>query len=152
MRTSELQVMKRIAAERFVMHDVAFDGFEKIDMTEVTQVIDDETDLDSQVEVWAKFTLKYDGEPPESYRTLNAMIMDWVDSNENRIRVLVNKQLIPFLKEQYKDIDVSDLDDKIDDYIWEDQVDYMPEVDEANRKITFVLELVLDIEDKDLDD
>lgn len=146
-----IQAMRIIASEKFKFKDLSFNGFDKVDTTEImgTEEEDDE-EFDSQVDVWAKFSLSFDGIPPDSYRVLNTMLMDYVDDNITKIKTLVNQQLVPYLKEQYKDIDLSDLTDDFGDYIWEDQVDYMPEVDEENGLITFVVEMVLDVETEEI--
>ena len=58
-------------------------------------------------------------------------------------------KLIPFLKERFKDLDVSDLKEDFDDYIWEDQVDYIPGISEEDGRLHFSVELVLDVVDDD---
>jgi hypothetical protein len=77
------------------------------------------------------------------------MLQDWVDDHDEDLKKIINPKLIPFLKEHYKDVDVSDLKEDFDDYIWEDQVDYMPEIDEDKKEIRFVVELVLEVEESE---
>jgi hypothetical protein len=93
-------------------------------------------------------SIGYEGDLPDSYRVLNASIMDWVEEHEAELKKVINPKLVPFLKGQYPDVDVSDLQEDFDDYIWEDQVDYMPNPDEEAKTIKFSIELVLDIEDE----
>ena len=62
------------------------------------------------------------------------------------------EDIIPFLKEHYKNVDVSDLKQDFDDYIWEDQVDYMPEIDEDKKEIKFSVDMVLEVEEKESDE
>jgi len=156
---STLQLMKKIAAENFKVKDLKFLEFDTIKATEfsnlfVSRIDGEQKDYDEthQLDVWVDMSLNYEGVPPQSYRTLNAMIMDYVDENEEKIKKEVNPKLKDFLNEVYPEIDTEDLDKDFDDYIWEDQVDYMPEIDESNNEIKFSVELVLDIEDVNYDD
>jgi hypothetical protein len=77
------------------------------------------------------------------------MLQDWVDDHDVDLKKMINPKLTAFLKDNYDDIDISDLNQDFDDYIWEDQVDYMPEIDEEAKKIQFSVELVLEIEEED---
>ena len=151
MKLSAVQAMKALSDQNFKFtNKVDFVGFEGISSTSVEDMSgetqDEYEDLVEQLELWAVLSIGYEGVPPEGYRILNSMIMDWIDDNETVIKKLVNPKLIPYLKEKYPDIDVSDLQEDFDDYIWEDQVDYMPDIDEEKKTITITIELVLDIE------
>lgn len=155
MRYTALQLMKKKASENFKLGKAEFDGFKKIDVDESSLDLKNKDDLeyaDDQLDIWANIRISYTGTPPESYRVLNQMIMDWVDDNEKDLKKQINPELISFIDGQYKDVDVSDLDADFDDYIWEDQVDYMPDVDEDNKEIKCAIELVLEIEYKENDD
>jgi len=147
MRMSTVQAMRVLAASNFKLTNVTFVGFESIDETKVEQASDDDEDMFAQLDVWADMSIGYEGEPPDSYRVLNAAIMDWVEEYDEDLKKVINPKLIPFIKGRYPDVDVSDLKEDFDDYIWEDQVDYMPDVDEESKTIKFSIELVLDIED-----
>jgi len=147
MRMSTVQAMRVLAASNFKLTNVTFVGFESIDETKVEQASDDDEDMFAQLDVWADMSIGYEGEPPDSYRVLNAAIMDWVEEHDEDLKKVINPKLIPFIKGRYPDVDVSDLKEDFDDYIWEDQVDYMPDVDEESKTIKFSIELVLDIED-----
>jgi hypothetical protein len=145
-------MMKKLAAENFKIKDLKFVDFDTIMVDESfsdedSDYEEDEVDEDHQLDVWADMVLTYEGTPPQSYRTLNSMIMDYVDDNEDKIKKEINPKLKSFLNKTYPDVDTSDLDEDFDDYIWEDQVDYMPELDEPGKEIKFTLELVLDVED-----
>ena len=150
LRLSAVQAMKVVASRNFRLTDVEFLGFGSIDETKARSVEDD--DMYAQIDVWAKMKVSYEGDPPESYRVLNAAIMDWVEEHEDELKKSINPQLVPYLKNTYSDIDVSDLKDDFDEYIWEDQVDYMPDVDEAANTIDFEIELVLDIDEPEGDE
>ena len=157
MKLSAVQAMKALSDANFKLtSDAVFEGFEGISATSVDEISEESQeeyeDLVDQLELWAVISIKYEGVPPESYRVLNSMLMDWIDDNETTLKKLVNPKLIPYLKQQYPDIDVSDLQDDFDDYIWEDQVDYMPDIDEEEKTITFTVELVLDIENEDVNE
>jgi len=148
--------MKKIASENFKLKDLKFVEFDTIKATEftkllVTDVDGEQKDYDDthQLDVWVDMSLKYEGIYPQSYRTLNSMIMDWVDEHEEKIKKEINPKLKDFLDKVYPDIDTEDLNQDFDDYIWEDQVDYMPEINESNKEIRFSIELVLDIEEID---
>jgi len=147
LRLSAVQAMKVAASRNLRLKDVEFLGFESVDETTVEAVADGERDMFAQVDVWAKMRLSFDGAIPESYRVLNAAIMDWVEEHEGDLKKEINPKLIPYLKKTYSDLDTSDLDEDFDDYIWEDQVDYMPDVDEGKGTIDFEIELVLDIDE-----
>jgi len=146
MTYTTLQVMKKMAAERLKFGDLEFAGFEKIDTTMISERVEGADDADLQVEVWANFRVKYEGELPESYRTINAMVMDWVDGHEDDIKKRIGGELVPWMRDQYPGTDLSELEEDVGDFLWEDQVDYMPEVYEDKHVITFTVELVMDVE------
>jgi len=158
MRTTEIQIFKKIASKKFTLKDVEFIGFNDIgraDITSSIQVTNSTSDKSTVVfdadmfDIVCELKLKFSGDAPQSYRVLNSMIMDWVDDNEDSIKKIINPKLIPFLNKEYPDIDTSDLEEDFDDYIWEEQVDYHPEIDEENNEIHFTLELVLNVEEGD---
>jgi len=151
MKVSVVAAMKQKAAENFKLKDVSFIDFESIDMEEMSKVITeaDLQEFSATVEVSANLLITYEGVPPDSYRVLNSMLQDWVDDHDEDLKKIINPKLIPFLKEHYKDVDVSDLKEDFDDYIWEDQVDYMPEIDEDKKEIRFMVELVLEVEESE---
>ena len=148
MRAALVDVMAKKASENFKLKESEFIGFSSIDIDEENAIETTDEDFSADIEVWADISIKYDGIPPGSYRVLNRMLQDWVDDHEQDLKKLINPKLVDFLKEKYEEIDVSDLNQDFDDYIWEDQVDYMPEVDEDSHTIKFTIELVLDIEEE----
>lgn len=151
MKFCAVEYMAKKAAENFKFKDVTFNGFDAININEEKDLLNKDSDFSAGLDIWAELSIKYDGTPPESYRIINKMIQDWVDDNEKDLKNMINPKLAPFLKERYDSIDLSDLSEDFDDYIWEDQVDYMPDIDEDNNKINFVVELVLEIEDDEED-
>jgi hypothetical protein len=153
MKTSVVAAMKEFASKNLKLKDVSFVDFDSIDLEEMDASITeaDLQEFSASVEVSANLKITYDGVLPESYRILNSMLQDWVDDHDEELKKVINPKLIPFLKEHYKDVDVSDLKEDFDDYIWEDQVDYMPEIDEDKKEIKFVVDLVLEVEEQEED-
>lgn len=147
MKTTLVEIMAKKAADNFKIGKASFVRFEKIDIDEQKIQIDSDEDFSADIEVWALVSLDYTGTPPNGYRVLNRIIQDWVDDHESELKKIINPKLSSFLKENYQDIDISDLNEDFDDYIWEDQVDYLPDVKEKENKIEVTIELVLDIED-----
>jgi len=154
MKTSVVAAMKENAAKNLKLKDVSFVDFDSIDLEEYDASISeaDLQDFSASAEVSTNLKITYEGELPDSYRVLNSMLQDWVDDHDEDLKKVINPKLIPFLKEHYKDADVSDLKEDFDDYIWEDQVDYMPEIDEDKKEIKFVVDLVLEVEEKETDE
>lgn len=152
LRLSAVQAMKVAASRNFRLKDAEFLGFDSIDETTVGTIRDGDIDMYAQVDVWAKVRLSYEGALPESYRVLNAAVMDWVEDHEGDLKKEINPKLKAYLEKSYDDLDLSDLDEDFDDYIWEDQVDYMPDVDEDKGTIDFQIELVIDIDEPEDED
>lgn len=151
MRASVVEFMAKKASENFKLKEAKFTGFDNIEIEEENTVDNNDEEFSASLEVWANMEITYEGDPPDSYRVLNRMLQDWVDDNEEQLKGMINPKLSAFLKEKYDGLDISDLDQDFDDYIWEDQVDYMPEIDEDEKKIQFVVELVLEIEEDEED-
>lgn len=158
MRTTEIHAFKKIASKNFKLKDVEFVGFTDIGKLDITHTVtvDKGDNTGSSVifdadmfEIVADLKLKYEGNPPESYRVLNSMIMDWVDSNEADLKKIINPGIKDFLNKEYPEIDTSDLDEDFDDYIWEDQVDYHASIDKDKGDLHFTLELVLSVEEEE---
>ncbi len=155
MRTTAVEYMKKVASMNLKFKDVEFVDFDSIDLSEEGDLIigdNDDQEYSAQIDVDANLRIKYEGELPDSYRVLNGMIQDWVDEHEAELKKIINPKLIGYLKEQYKNIDISDLSEDFDDYIWEDQVDYYPEIDEDKKEIKFMLEMVMEIEEEESDE
>lgn len=152
MRASVVEFMAKKASENFKLKEAKFIGFDNIEIDEENAVENNDEEFSARLEVWANIEIAYEGEPPDSYRVLNRMLQDWVDDNETQLKKMINPKLSDFLKEKYEGLDLSDLNQDFDDYIWEDQVDYMPDIDEDGKKIQFVVELVLEIEEDEDDE
>jgi len=152
MRASVVEFMAKIASENFKFKKSSFIGFERMDIDEENVVDNNDEEFSADIDVWAKISIDYEGSPPDSYRVLNRMIQDWVDDHDDDLKKMINPTLSEFLEKNYHGIDLSDLDTDFDDYVWEDQVDYMPEIDEDAKTIKFSIELVLEIEEIDDDE
>lgn len=155
MRFFEIEAVKQAASKNFGVRDINFEGFEDVGETELKHTVcvqrnglfsEFENEF-SQLDIWAHMSVAYNGEPPESYRVLNSLIMDTVDEFEPNIKKEINPKLKEFLSERFPGIDIEDLNEDFDDYIWEDQVDYFPSIDTDEKRIHFMVELVLEIED-----
>jgi hypothetical protein len=149
MRASVVDFMARKASENFKLKEASFIEFENIEIDEENVVENNDEEFSANIEVWACIHISYEGVPPDSYRVLNRILQGWTDDHEGDLKKMINPQLSSFLTEKYPNLDVSDLNQDFDDYIWEDQVDYMPEIDDEKKKIKFIVELVLEIEEED---
>jgi hypothetical protein len=160
LRVSAIEAAKLVVAASFVLKDdVKFEGFDDVGETELSHTVNVRKNGEmseyeqefNQLDIWADLSLGFTGEPPNSYRVFNSMIVDWVDEHEDELKKIINPKLIPFLKEKFPDLDVSDLKEDFDDYIFEDQVDYVAGIDEEDGRLHFCIEMVLDIENEDDD-
>jgi hypothetical protein len=149
MRASIVDFMAKKASENFKLKEASFVGFENIDIEEENVIENNDEEFSANIEVWADIHISYEGTPPDSYRVLNRILQDWVDDHDGDLKKMINPRLSSFLKEKYANLDISDLNQDFDDYIWEDQVDYMPDIDEDKKVIKFTVELVLEIEEED---
>ena len=164
LRVSAVQAAKINAAANFILKDDAkFEGFDDVGELALSRSVNvrDNGEMSeyeqeyNQLDIWASISIGFEGEPPGSYRVFNSIILDWVDENEEKLKKIINSKLIFFLKEKFKDLDVSDLKEDFDDYIWEDQVDYLPGISDDDSRLHFSIELVLDVvddEDENKDD
>ena len=105
--------------------------------------------------VYAHMVAPYEGEPPEDYRVLNFFVMDLVTQLAKSLEPVLAPLLLDYLRKEYGDGDLSELEQGIDDFIWESQTDYMPMVDPDSKTLHFDIELVLSMDseegDPDLD-
>lgn len=147
MRTSIVNIMANLSKSNFKLKNPSFEDFDLMEIEEKSVIDDSIEDFSSNIDIWAIISVEYEGEPPESYKVLNKIIQDWVEENEEDLKNLIGPYLIKFLKDRYPNIDVSELEEDFGDFIWEDQVDYMPDIDEENKKITFIIELIIEVED-----
>lgn len=157
MRITAIEAAKQIASSSFSVRDMKFEGFDDVGESSLVHnvslrkngVLAEFEEEFKQLDLWAHMSMAFKGEPPESYRVLNGIVLDTVDDHEDEIKKEINPKLKSFLKECFPGIDVSDLDEDFDDYIWEDQVDYYPGIDPDDGRLHFMIELVLEIDDKE---
>jgi len=115
------------------------DDFKFVEFDDLTREGLKDGEEPEQLEIWAGVKIKYSGEIPESYRTLNYIIGEWVDQNREALTKSIQEPLIEHARSFYDGSEV-DLEDTM---IWEDQLDYMPRIDSDNKTIIIDIELVL---------
>jgi len=143
LRSLQVQALKNISPFR-ITGDLELLEMHDADAREVTGgFVPEEFDLLAHVGV------AFNGEAPTSARVLNAIVMDWVDGNRNELEVMFLPEVKSFLKDEYPEIDTSELGDKAAGLIWDDQVDYIAGIDPKTGKLCFDVELVLDFEDSE---
>lgn len=96
--------------------------------------------------LYAHMSTVYEGELPASYRVLNAIILDMVTDNLEAFNTTLSKPTHDYIKANYGDGDLSDLEEGLEDFIWESQIDFMSSIDAENKRIYFDIELVLSME------
>jgi len=124
-----------------IKDDFNIEGFD--DLTE-------ELNDPDHVEIWAEVEIGFEGQMPESYRVLNAIIGDWVEANVEKLTKAIHPKLVEHFKTFYPETDISAIDEEFeimeDSPIWLDQLDYMPKSKEGSKKMTIEIELVLESE------
>lgn len=145
MSVSSFYAKKAIAKESFKLSkDLKF--VEVYNVVEKLNIVEDSDELD----IWVALALPYEGNAPESYRVLNSVITDWVEENTESICKTVEKPILDYFSVKYPGLDVSAIQDGgAKDLLWEDQVDFLVQIDEKQNQIVFELELVLDLEEID---
>ena len=134
------------AAKKFKIKD----NFEFISLDDVSsEHIEEHQAVPDLLEIWAAVKIFYLGEVPESYKSLNLIIGDWVNNNIKPLTEVLHTELKKHFKEFYKDSSLEDLDDVEETSIWTDQLDYMPIIDEKKKSFIIEVELVLHAEEED---
>lgn len=110
------------------------------------EVLEGAPELPGDLELWAVVKISYTGEIPESYKSLNLLIGDWVLANIGKLTEMVHAQLKSHFAEHFPNSEISDLDQVDDTAIWTDQLDYMPMVNESDQSMTIEIELVIHAE------
>ena len=145
-RHTEVQAMKVAATSNFKILDPEFREIHDAGNTEL-HGLEPET-----FDIFASFSTKYEGVPPTSYRVLNAIVLDWVEDNKDKLTEIVAPKVIEHYAHEESAIDTSEFEEHKSDFIWEEQVDYMPMVHEDENRLYFELELVFDIQETEKDD
>ena len=122
------------------------DDFKFVEFNDISGEAVTETEpTPDQLEIWAGVEISYDGEIPESYKALNLLIGDWVETHEDELTKTIHTELKNHLEENYPQAELPDLDNG-DSSIWLDQLDYMPRVDREDNSMVIEIELVLQAE------
>ena len=101
--------------------------------------------------LFAQIAIPYQGQIPEDYRVLNGISLDYVKDHFDELETEIYKPLMKFLTDEYSEADFTELLNGITNYIWEDQVDYVPLVDVDSNRIYITIELMLMMEETNPD-
>jgi hypothetical protein len=130
------------AAQKFKIQDTfEFVGFDDISAGHIRE----EKDVPETLEIWAAVKIHYGGELPESYRVLNFIIGDWVEKHTDQLTENLYGELHKHFSNNYEG-DFSDLEKSQESPIWEDQLDFMPRVEQNDNSMIVEIELVLNAE------
>ena len=131
------------AAQNFKIKD----KFEFLEFDDIAQEsITERAPVPEHIEIWAGIKISYEGKIPESYRILNFLIGDWVEVHKKELTKVIHEQLKGHFQTVYPNSDTSEVHGESETSIWEDQLDYMPRINEADNSIDIEIELVLDTE------
>ena len=124
------------------------DEFEFIDFDDITpDAMSEDSPIPEHIEIWAAVKIFYEGTIPESYKTLNLIIGDWVTSHTKSLTKVIHQQLKTHFTSAYPNSDHSEIsEDSEDSAIWEDQLEYMPRINEKENYMIIEIELVLESE------
>jgi len=137
------------AAKKFKLKD----NFEFISFDDISAEDVKKGETPESIEIWAAVKIFYDGEMPESYKTLNLIIGDWVEKNVETLTEVIHKELQGHFKENYPESNSDDLDQLDESAVWLDQLDYMPaETSENEKSLVIEVELVLQVEPEESED
>ncbi len=134
------------AAKKFKIKD----DFKFISLDDVSsEHIEEHKAVPDLLEIWAAVKIFYIGEIPDSYKSLNLIIGDWVNKNVKPLTDVIHKELKSHFKTFYEESSLESLDDVDETSIWTDQLDYMPVIDEKEKSLIIEVELVLHAEEMD---
>jgi hypothetical protein len=126
------------------------DKFEFHSFDDITpEIITEETPVPEQIEIFASVKIFYEGTLPDSYKTINLLISDWVTDHTKELTDVVHAHLKGHFQTLYPQSDTSEFDGSEETAIWEDQLEYMPRIDEKEKSIIIEIELVLEAEPQD---
>lgn len=132
--------MVKAASQGFALkEDFEFIEFEDLSDTDIKE---HETFPDI-LEIIARVKVGYEGTEPDSYKVLNLMIGDWVESHIDKLTDVLHARLKGHFDQHYPGSDATELDQLQDTAIWTDQLDYMPDVDENSKTMVIDIDLVL---------
>lgn len=135
------QIAKSVKESNFTIGDPALEEIHDAGNREVIGLSDEDFTL------YAHMSSTYEGEPPESIRVLNSLVLDTVTANIDEFNKQLEGPVKEYLEKNYGDVDLTDLQDGLENFIWESQIDYLPMLDPENKKIYFDVELILVMEE-----
>jgi hypothetical protein len=123
------------------------ENFEFVQFEDITaEDYEQNDDVPDSLEMWASVRINYEGEIPESYKALNLIIGDWVESHVSALTPVLHGGLKEYLSEKYPDAESSELDQFDESVVWTDQLDYMPRVEEGKQSFIIEIEMVIAID------
>jgi hypothetical protein len=97
--------------------------------------------------MYAQVAVPCEGNIPEDHRVLNVIISDYMADKKSVLETSLQKPVLSFLVREYQGVaDYSEVLNGMEDFIWEDQVDYLPLVDKTSNRIFFTIELLLEMD------
>jgi len=96
--------------------------------------------------LYVQLTVPFEGELPEDYRVINAMVSDFVSERKETLEEISHKPVLAYIIREYPGADSTELRDGLGEFLWEGQVDYIPLIDYENNLVYIVLELILAME------
>lgn len=97
--------------------------------------------LEGDLTFFVEMALPFHGEPVESARILNNLVLSWVDANISSLDEIARPMVLSYLSEYYPEIDPGDMQDEGSPLIWHDQVDYLASIDSRARLVHFSAEV-----------
>jgi hypothetical protein len=123
------------------------DNFEFVEFDDLSpETTKEESPVPEQIEIWAAIKIFFDGKTPDSYKVLNLTIGDWVAVHDRDLIKVLHQKLKEHFIAAYPNSDTSEVHEESESSIWEDQLDYMPRIDEKEQSMIIEIELVLDSE------
>lgn len=134
------------AAKKFKIKD----DFEFISLDDVSsEHIEEHKAVPELLEIWAAVKIFYEGEIPDSYKSLNLIIGDWVNKNIDPLTDVIHKELEEHFDTFYENSSLEDIDEVGETFIWKDQLDYMPIISDDEKSMIIEIELVLHAEENE---
>ena len=126
------------------------DKFEFHSFDDITpEILTEEAPVPDHIEIFAAVKVFYEGVLPESYKTINLLISDWVVENTKKLTPVIHTHLKGHFNTLYPQSDLSEMEGTEETSIWEDQLEYMPRINEEEKSIIIEIELVLEAEPQD---
>ena len=123
------------------------DNFKFVEFDDISKDgITTDSPVPDQIEIWTAVEIYYEGKIPDSYKTLNLTIGDWVVENDARLSKVIHEELRNHFNTYYPNSDSSTLESTEESSIWLEQLDYMPRVNKGDNSIIIEIEVVMDTE------